>query len=136
MEEDKELERIIKEKMKRLMEKREEEEKYNAIINLTSENFFKIINGEKPVLVDFWAEWCMPCKIMHPIFERLARRFKDKIIFARLNVDEYGEIASLFRVFSIPTFILFYKGNPVDAVVGAVGEEGLLKLLRKYIVEE
>ncbi|GBC74927.1 Thioredoxin [archaeon HR06] len=134
MEEDKELDRIIKEKMRRLMEKKEE--KYNTIINLTSENFFKVINGEKPVLVDFWAEWCMPCRIMHPIFERLAVKFKDKVIFARLNVDEYGEIASLFRVFSIPTFILFHKGNPIDAVVGAVGEEGLLKLLRKYIVED
>ncbi|MEM4311521.1 MAG: thioredoxin [Nitrososphaerales archaeon] len=138
MEEDKELERLIEEEIKKRLAKTKKEEKksleeIDTILTLTSENFYNVINGDKPVLVDFWADWCMPCHMVYPIFERMAKKYKDRVIFARLNVDEYGEIAALYRVFSIPTFILFFRGNPVDAIVGAVSEEVLLNLLRNYI---
>lgn len=100
---------------------------------LTNSNFNIIISDTKAVLVDFWAEWCGPCKVMHPIFEKLASEYGDKMVFARLNVDDNGELSAKYRVMSIPTFIVFLDGKPIDMVVGAVGEDGLRKLIHKHI---
>jgi thioredoxin 1 len=100
---------------------------------LTSNNFYDIINSEKPVIIDFWAEWCAPCITMLPVFENLAKKYNGKMVFGRLNVDENGEISNRYQVFSIPTFIIFVKGKPVDIVVGAVGERSLEKTITKHI---
>ena len=105
----------------------------NITINLNSQNFDNIINEDIPSIVDFWAEWCGPCKIMHPIFEKLAEKYSGKIRFSRLNVDEGGEIAARYQIFSIPTFAIFQKGKLIERVVGAVGENNLDKVLTKYI---
>ena len=102
-------------------------------IVLTNSNFNIIISDTKAVLIDFWAEWCGPCKVMHPIFEKLASEYGNKMVFARLNVDDNGEISAKYRVMSIPTFIVFFNGKPIDMVVGAVGEDGLRKLIQKHI---
>ena len=102
-------------------------------IVLTNSNFNMIMSNSKAILVDFWAEWCGPCRMMHPIFEKLAVEYGDKIIFTRLNVDENGDIAAKYRVMSIPTFMVFSGGKPIDVVVGAVGEEGLKRLIQKHI---
>ncbi|MFC1754513.1 thioredoxin [Thermoproteota archaeon] len=102
-------------------------------IILTNSNFNMIMSDTKAVLVDFWAEWCGPCKVMHPIFEKLASEYGDKMVFTRLNVDDNGELSAKYRVMSIPTFIVFLDGKPIDMVVGAVGEESLRKLIHKHI---
>jgi thioredoxin 1 len=101
------------------------------IIELSEENFEKSINEKKPILVDFWATWCGPCKFMLPVFDKLAKRYSDKINFARLNVDDYQSIAVKYDVYAIPTFIIFSKGHIKERIVGAVGEKGLEDIIKK-----
>ena len=105
--------------------------KNNLIIELSEENFEKSINQNKPILVDFWATWCGPCKFMLPVFDKLAKKYSDKINFGRLNVDDYQSIAVKYDVYAIPTFIIFFKGQIVERAIGAVGEKGLENILEK-----
>ena len=88
---------------------------------VTDQNFNEeVIESSKPVLVDFWAEWCGPCKIIAPSLEELADDYKDSIDVAKLNVDENPNIASNFSIRSIPTLLIFKDGSPVSQIVGAV----------------
>ena len=105
--------------------------KEQEILELTDSNFDKAIIGDTPVIVDFWATWCGPCQFMLPIFERIAKKYKN-LRFARLNVDEAPGISQRYGVYSIPTFIVFNNGEPVDKVMGAIGEPGLNMLAQKY----
>ena len=82
------------------------------------------------MFVDFWAVWCGPCRIMDPVVEKLAAKYSDKILFGKVNVDEEMNISSRYQVFSIPTFMIFKNGQPMDAVIGAVGEASLERLLK------
>ena len=96
------------------------------MIHITKENFqTEIVESDKPVVVDFWAEWCGPCKMAAPIFEALAEKHGDKVKFAKLNIDEQGELAVMNRVMSIPTFIVFDGGKAVDRMIGLSSEEEL-----------
>ena len=98
-----------------------------ALVELSEKNFDEVIGGNKPVLVDFWATWCGPCQFMLPIFDKLAKKYEEKVVFGRLNVDDnQGD------VYAIPTFIVFMNGKLVEKSVGAVGEKGLEGLLEKY----
>lgn len=130
---DDELEKLKQKKLQGML-KRQEEQKTQAesgIIELDSTNFEKTISGNTPTLVDFWAEWCAPCRSMHPVFTRLARKFK-KIRFARLNIDQNRDIAEKLGIQSIPIFIMFKAGQPVDKVIGAVGEPGINLIAQKF----
>jgi thioredoxin 1 len=102
-------------------------------VKLTEANFDKMSAGGKPMLVDFWATWCGPCRIMDPVVEKLAAKYSDRVIFGKVNVDEEMDISSRYQVFSIPTFMMFKNGQPMDAVIGAVGEASLERLVKSAI---
>src|SRR2546427_8593675 len=97
----------------------------NSLMELGEKNFDEVVGGTKPVLVDFWATWCGPCQFMLPIFDKLAKKYVEKVRFARLNVDDSQRVAMGFDLYSIPTFINFIKRNSIGKDVGAVGEKGL-----------
>lgn len=102
-------------------------------VRLTEENFEAFSKSDRPMLVDFWAAWCGPCRTMEPVVERLAAKYSDRVLFGKVNVDEEMNISSRYQVFSIPTFMVFKKGQPIDAVIGAVGEASLERLVRNAI---
>lgn len=130
---DEELERIKQKKLFEMIKKQQEfnDQKEIGVVDLDSTNFEQMVSSGTPTLVDFWAEWCGPCRTMHPIFTRMARKFK-KIRFARLNIDQNQEIATRLGIQSIPIFIMFKDGNPIDKVIGAVGEPGINLIAQKY----
>lgn len=132
--EDKELERIKQKKLQEMIEKQKEfnEMAQTEILDLNSSNFDSITSNNSLVLVDFWAEWCGPCKLMHPVFERMAKKYR-QIKFARVNVDQNQSLAMRFGVQSIPTFIMFKDGHVVDKMIGAVGEPGIHLVAKKYL---
>ena len=102
------------------------------VIELTSENFNQEMQNNDLLLVDFWAEWCGPCKSMHPIFTRMAKKYKS-VRFARVNVDNAQDIAMKYGVQSIPTFIMFKNGEIANTMVGAVGEPGIHMICKKFV---
>ena len=104
-----------------------------SIVTLTESNFDATTGSDRPVFVDFWAVWCGPCRIMDPVVERLASKYADKMLFGKVNVDEEMSISSRYEVFSIPTFMVFRNGQPMDAVIGAVGEASLERLVKAAI---
>jgi|TARA_B110000438_G_scaffold301521_1_gene356629 thioredoxin 1 len=89
-------------------------------VEITDSNFEEIINSEKPVLVDFWAEWCGPCKMIGPLVEELANEFEGKAIIGKVDVDANPEVSAKFGIRSIPTLLVFKGGEIVDKQVGAV----------------
>ena len=103
-------------------------------IDVNEENFESIVmNSDKPVLVDFWAEWCGPCKMMTPTIESIAEDYKDKSSIVKINVDDAPAIATKFGIRSIPSILLFKNGKVMDQRVGAVSKEELTSLLDKLI---
>ena len=123
---DPEVEGIMKKKMEQMSKST------GGLVELSEKNFDDIVAGGKPILVDFWASWCGPCQFMLPIFDKLAKKYGDKIVFARLNVDDNQSVAARYDVYAIPTFIVFQGGKAVDRAVGAVGEPGLESLIKKH----
>ena len=109
------------------------ESKQAQIVTLTEENFQRYSAGDKPLLVDFWAAWCGPCRVMEPVIERLASKYGDGVVFGKVNVDEQMSISSNYQVFSIPTFMLFKNGRPMDGVIGAVGEASLEQMVKRAL---
>ncbi|WP_339319021.1 thioredoxin [Paenibacillus sp. FSL R10-2734] len=103
-----------------------------AIVNVSDQTFSNEVEGQGTVVVDFWAPWCGPCKMIAPILDELSTELGDSVKIAKLNVDENPETASRFGVMSIPTLIFFKDGQPVDKVVGLNSKESLKNIVAKH----
>lgn len=100
-----------------------------SVIQLTSENFEEeVVKARVPVLVDFWASWCGPCKMMSPVVDQIAEDMGESAKVCKVNVDEQQQLAEKYGVMSIPTFILFKEGTEVNRTVGAMPKEELARL--------
>ena len=107
-----------------------------AVPNLSdSEWQTKVLESDVPVLVEFWAPWCGPCRMIHPIVDQLAKDFAGKFKFYKINTDESPNTANRYGIRSVPTVIIFKGGEKKDSIIGAVPRETLEKTIERFLVE-
>jgi len=103
-------------------------------VTVTTSNFdSEVVQSTVPVVADFWAEWCGPCKMIAPVLRELATQYKDKIKIAKIDVDAQVELAQQFNIVSIPTILVFSKGKVVKQQIGAVPRQALEKMIKEVI---
>jgi thioredoxin 1 len=103
-------------------------------VTLTEENFKEeVLESDLPVLVDFWASWCGPCQIVGPIVEEIAKEYEGRLKVGKLNVDEGRNIASQYRIMSIPTLMIFKGGEVVDQIIGALPKPALEEKIKQHL---
>ena len=106
----------------------------DTIVKLTDSEFEnQVIKSEKPILVDYWAEWCGPCKMIAPILEEVSTEMSDKIIIGKLNVDENSQTPPKYGIRGIPTLMIFKDGNAVGTHVGALSKSDLIQFIENSI---
>jgi thioredoxin 1 len=134
--EDEEISAIMKRKKEILEEKMRsmnEIKKINKPINLTDSNFDSEKSKYSLLVVDFWAAWCGPCKMVSPIIEQLAEQYAGKIVFGKVNVDENPYISQRFGIQSIPTLMILKEGEVIDVMVGALPKGQIENRIRQHI---
>jgi len=126
---------IMKRKLEKKLKELKNEKKSEILVrDVDEENFDELViekSKQKPVLVDFWASWCMPCRILSPTLERLVNKHKGKFLLAKVNVDENQNLAMQYDIMSIPTVILFKNGKVIDYFVGALPEAEIIEWLKR-----
>lgn len=105
----------------------------DRILHVQQGEWQGIEGSDKPVLVDFWAEWCTPCRMLGPTFEKLAEKYGNEITFAKINVDDLPDVAGKYAVRSIPTLLLLRQGNVLEQVVGTRSYDELARLLDRHL---
>jgi len=104
------------------------------ILTVTDDNFeAEVLKSDKPVLVDFWAEWCMPCKKVDPLLGEIAKEMGDKVEIVSVNIDENPETTRAYRVMSVPTLTIFKGGEPVNSVTGAKPKSALVNFIESAL---
>jgi len=134
VEDDEELEMIKYRKLKNLM--RSSEERKQALdkpVEVTDSNFMEVIQRNPLVVIDCWAPWCLPCRIIAPIIDDMARDYAGRILFGKLNVDENQVATTHFQIMSIPTLLIFKNGKLVDRIVGAMPRRLLEPRITQYL---
>jgi len=102
-------------------------------VEITDSNFDAVIKKYSMVIVDCWADWCPPCKMLEPIIESLAGKYAGKIVFGKLDVDQNKEVAVKYNVMSIPTLLVFKNGKDIDRIIGAMPESVLEDRIKAYL---
>lgn len=105
-----------------------------GVVSVSNENFEgTVLKSDKPVFVDFWAEWCPPCRKIGPVVDELAKDYEGRATVVKVNVDEAGEVASRYGISSIPALMVFKGGEPVEVVVGAVPKDQMSRMIDKHL---
>ena len=134
---DPELEALRKKKMlalKAMLEKESERKTWpSEPVHVTDLNFQETVSRYPLVLVDFWASWCMPCKMIAPVLDQLSEEFRGKAVIAKLDVDRNKRTADTFKVSGIPTLIIFRDGRPVERITGALPRQALKGIIEKHL---
>ncbi len=105
-----------------------------AGVSVSADSFEKeVLNADVPVIVDFWAEWCVPCKMIHPILEEIEAEYGSRVKVVEVDVDKHGELAGQYNIISIPTLLLFKDGVVVNQQVGAGPRQTIEKLFKDYL---
>ncbi len=131
-EKDEELEKIRQKMIRELMRKKLSPQ-VNEPVEITDSNFDKVVKSSRVVVVDCWAPWCAPCRMMAPIINELAKEYAGKILFGKLNVDKNPRTPARYQIMSIPTFLVFKEGVLVERIIGAMPKKILEQRLIKYI---
>jgi thioredoxin 1 len=137
---DDDLAKIMEKKMKKYKEQidnnlpsnNKQDKNISGPITLTDYNFDQTIRKYSLLVVDFWAPWCGPCKLVSPVIDQLAIEFSGKAVFGKLNVDENPTVANIFGIQSIPTLIIFKDGEAVDGVMGALPKQQLISTISRH----
>ena len=137
---DEDLAKIMEKKMKKYKEQidnnlpsnNNQDKNISGPITLTDYNFDQSIRKYSLLVVDFWAPWCGPCKLVSPVIDQLAFEFSGKAVFGKLNVDENPTVANIFGIQSIPTLIIFKDGEAVDGVMGALPKQQLISTISRH----
>ena len=133
MSEDPEIAKIMQKKLDAMINQKPEPKIEAGIIDLDDSNFDQIISAENPTLVDFWAEWCGPCKAIAPILDKISDEFSDNVLIGKVNVDEVKEVPVKYGIRSIPTLLFFSNGEIVRQEVGLQSEKALVDNINQII---